>query len=245
MKKKSKYSNFSHIGENISRLMEAHGIDATELAKQTDLPTSTISRLRSNLADHSPNLSSLMPIAEFFNITISQLIGENSISSEDYEINLIQNQSQKLSIPLLKTEEIISYISGNFSTSKYVAIDIPVNKESFSYLLQGNAMEPQFPDKTLLIIDQTIKPENLDYVLLLQSDKKLPIFRQILIEGNEKYFQASNPIFNELIKFSEGKDKILGVMVQSRRNFKVSDLLQAEISSTNSFYKKSKKIQAF
>jgi hypothetical protein len=185
-----------------------------------------------------------MPIADFFNLTISQLIGEDKINPEQYEINLNQGLSQKVSIPLLKTEEIIPYINNNFSSSQYITIDIPVNKESFAYMLQGNAMEPQFPDKTLLIIDPKITPDNLDYVIVVQSEKKLPIFRQILIEGNDQYIKSSNPLFNEFIKLSSEKDRIIGVMIQSRRNFKYPDFIDTENMNTFLFEKKLKKSQA-
>lgn len=220
--------------------MEAHSIDATELARQTGLPTSTISRLRSNPTDCSPNLSSLMPIAEFFHLTISQLIGEDQISPELYEVTLHQNRQQKLSIPLLQTDEIIPHTQERLRSSQYILVDIPVNKDAFAYLLQGNAMEPQFPDKTLLIIDPTIVPENLDYILVMPFNKKLPIFRQILIEGNEKYIKSLNPLFNEFIKLSEEKDKIVGVMVQSRRNFKITEFAKTSNLIPQEFHKNKK-----
>jgi transcriptional regulator with XRE-family HTH domain len=240
MKKKSKYSSFNQIGENISRFMEVHGIDATELARYTGLPTSTISRLRSNPTDCSPNLSSLMPIAEFFHLTISQLIGEDQINPEHYEITLHQSRQQKISIPLLQAEEIMHHTSGHLVASQYILVDIPIHKEAFAYLLQGSAMEPQFPDKTLLIIDPTIVPENLDYAVVMQFNKKLPIFRQILIEENEKYIKASNPLFNEFTKLSEERDRIIGVMVQSRRNFKTKDFIQPDNLISTPFHKNKK-----
>ena len=222
MKRKSKI-NFNKIGDIITELMEFHNMDAVELSLKTGVPTSTISRLRSP-SDRSPNLSSLMPIADFFDVTISQLIGEDSINYINDMDNDEITSSSKLLIPVLDEDTIEDYINNKEIEFESISIDLPVNETSFAYLLNGNAMEPEFPDKTLLIIDPTIEPENLDFILLITTHKKKPIFRQILIEGGERYIKASNPLFNDFNKLSNPNDKILGVMVQSRRNFKSSDI---------------------
>lgn len=218
-KKKSSPKGINKIGEIISNLMDACGIDATELAEQTNLPCSTISRLRSNATESSPNLSSLFPIANFFCISISQLIGEEPIPYIQGKYNPARIKRQ--SLPVLHGETILEYLQHkNRSTLPLIHVDTPVSTESFAYFLQGNAMEPQFPDGTLLIIDPNIEIENLDHILVIPTNKKLPLFRQILIEGEERYLRTLNPTFNEFIKLTSKSHTILGVMIESRRNFK-------------------------
>lgn len=200
--------------------MDGCNIDATTLAQQTGLPCSTISRLRSNTTEFSPNLSSLLPIAEFFNVTLSQLIGEEPISKKTlggFKLSI----SKKSPIPVLNAENILEYLSSNNANdAPLINIDIPLSEKSFAYPIQGNAMDPQFPDKTLLIIDPEIEPENLDHVLVIPNGKRIPIFRQILIDGEDKYLRTLNPAFNEFVKTNEETHRIIGVMIQSRRNFK-------------------------
>jgi len=227
-KKKVTNLDFSKIGENISALMETCGIDATELSSQTGLPTSTISRLRSNTTESSPNLSSLIPIADFFRITLSQLIGEDPINQSIYG-TFKPNKITKLPIPVLCADNISDFLVHRSKSDlpfdiPLIDVDIQIGEKSFAYFLQGNAMEPQFPDKTLLIIDPEVIIENLDHVLVIPSGKKIPIFRQVMIDGDEKYLRTLNPAFNEFIKFNEEAYNLLGVMVQSRRTFKSSDL---------------------
>lgn len=64
-----------------------------------------------------------------------------------------------------------------------------------------------------------------------------------LIEGNEKYIKASNLLFNEFIKLSEEQDRIIGVMIQTKRNFKTTDFVQSDNLIATSF-PKDKKAQA-
>jgi len=220
MKKKSKNSNFGMIGKNITMLMAACDVGATELSQATGLPCSTISRLRSNTTDFSPNLCSLIPIAEFFCISLSQLIGEEPISSEKYGTFKPQ-RIRKFPIPLLNSETIASYLQNkNAANVPHINIDLAVSPESFAYSISGNAMEPQFPDNTIIIIDPEFTPENLDHVLVIPNGKKIPVFRQIFRDGEEAYLKTLNPTFNEFIKMNNSSHEIIGVMVQAIRSFK-------------------------
>jgi SOS-response transcriptional repressor LexA len=220
IKKRVKKLDLSKISENITALMAHCDVDATTLSQMTNLPASTISRLRSNTVESSPNLSSLMPIADFFRITLSQLIGEDSINYLSYTA-FKPAKLTKFPIPVLTSENILDFLNNqSLVTVPYIDVDVPVSEKSFAYVLQGNAMEPQFPDKTLLIIDSEVIIENLDYVLIIPQGKKLPVFRQIMIDGDERYLRALNQAFNEFVRFTEGSHLLLGVMVQSRQNFK-------------------------
>jgi len=225
IKKKTKQNDFTAIGQNISILMEACGIDATELSKQTGLPCSTISRLRSNLKEFSPNISSLLPIADYFCISLSQLIGEEPIN-KDRHGKFKPIKMRKLPLPILHAENILMYLDDDNISDQvsFLDVDLALSENAYAYLYRGNSMEPHFPDKTLLIMDATLEPENLDYVLILPLGKKLPIFRQILIDAEEKYIRTMNPAFNEFVKISQETHKILGVMVQSRMNYREVNL---------------------
>lgn len=219
-KKKSAQNDYSKIGENISSLMEICGVDASELSKQTGIPSSTISRLRSMTSEVSPNLNSLVPIANYFKITLSQLIGEEPINKTIYE-KIKPEKTKKIPIPILNNSNIVDFLeTKNINNIQFITTDVYLHEGSFAFYLQGNAMEPQFPEQTLLIIDQKLKIENLDYVLALPVGKNFAIFRQIFIEGEEKYLRTLNPTFNEFIKINHDSHKILGVMVQSRRTYR-------------------------
>ncbi len=226
IKKKQTKIDLGIISKNINQLMESCEIDATELAEHTGLPHSTISRLRSTAQESSPTLSTLIPIADFFCITISQLIGEEAINLSSTTFK--PSKMRRVPVPVLTTETISDYLGSTGTIeAPFIYLDHAITDKSFAYLLQGNAMEPQFPDKTLLLIDPTIEIENLDHILVIPSGKKIPLFRQVLIDGEEKYIRTLNPAFNEFIKLTSDSHTILGVMVESRRNFKYLDLLSS------------------
>lgn len=219
MKKKEKFLDFSRIGENISSLMTHCAIDATELARETGLPTSTISRLRSNVTEFSPNISSLLPIARYFQITVSQLIGEEALPQDicgTFKPSFVKKQL----IPLIEAKNIYDYfISNHLIESSFIETDLLVSNKAFACYVQGSAMEPTFLDKSLLIVEPGIVTENLDYVLAVSTQKKL-LFRQLLTDGEERYLKPLNPFFTDFININKEQFQIIGPIVQLRKNFK-------------------------
>lgn len=219
MKKKEKFLDFSRIGENISSLMTHCEIDATELARATGLPTSTISRLRSNVAEFSPNISSLLPIARYFQITVSQLIGEETLP-QDICGTFKPSIAKKQFIPLIKSEHIHDYVILDLLiNTSFIEVDLLVSSRAFACYVQGCAMEPHFQENSLLIVEPEIASQNLDYVLAVSSEKKL-IFRQLLTDGEDRYLRPMNSLFKDFININQESYKIIGTIIQLRENFK-------------------------
>ncbi len=73
----------------LNHLMAESKIDGVQLSRRTGIPVTTINRLRKNDADNNPTLSTLVPLAHFFAITVSQLIGDEPIP--DASITGMQN----------------------------------------------------------------------------------------------------------------------------------------------------------
>ena len=60
------------ISEVLSDLLYKHNITPTDLSSQTNVPEVTIMRLLKN-KNSNPTLSTLLPIAKYFKITINDL----------------------------------------------------------------------------------------------------------------------------------------------------------------------------
>src|ERR1700730_4201865 len=81
-------------------------ISASQLSKNTGLPTTTIKRIRSN-ANANPTLVSLLPIAAFFRISLSQLIGEEDIPANIIKGTFSSNQKLWTRVPIITWEQAI------------------------------------------------------------------------------------------------------------------------------------------
>ncbi len=79
-------------------------------------------------------------------------------------------------------------------------------------------MEPRFPEGTVLLIDPDLKPNSLDFAIIHIEGQNLPNFKQILIDGEHTILKPLNSDFKTLLL--NKPHKFLGVMVQSRMDFK-------------------------
>ncbi len=62
-----------NLSDNLNLLMARSRLNSSELARLTGLPATTIKRIRNN--EHSnPTISTLLPIAKQFSITLSELV---------------------------------------------------------------------------------------------------------------------------------------------------------------------------
>lgn len=199
-------------------------MNAVELEKMTGVPSRTIYRLL-NEPTGNPTLEVLKKISSFFQVSVSQLIGEESIGTQ--------------MIPLLNNEEMLDYINGKISAEsfKHISVDIPLSNNCFATVAQDETMEPFIPIKSILVVDPSKEPNNRDFVLLIETDGSSKI-RQIITDGRDRYVMTLNPNFQKsaepLIEYS---NIVVAPIVHYRTNlFDISsnnDSLSIKLSSSN------------
>ncbi len=207
------------------QLMDECDIDSMRLSRNTGVPISTINRLRSGTSTNNPTLSTLIPLAEFFSITVSQLIGDEPFS---------QNRTTGAHKPDKIAWKMIDHLTWEQASQwpekkpepgedmhNAVSTDLTVSDIAFALTMEGDSMSPRFPEGTILIIDPEQKSQNRDFILMLLKGQNKPLFKQLLIDGDEQYIKSLNPDFAEIKKIAQ-KDgsKIIGVMIQAISNFK-------------------------
>jgi len=147
-----------------------------------------------------PRLSTLEPIANFFNITVEELIGKPNISSK---FNTKSISSFKL-----------SNLYSNYSQKKNEYLD---RKFKFAVELDNDSMSPIFTNKDILIFKTNCDYENRDFVLIDISKQKNLIFRQLLIDGANMLLKPINKDF-PIINMNEN-DNIIAILVKSVKDF--------------------------
>lgn len=134
--------NDSILSDNILGLMKKNKITITELSNATGIAEITINKLR-NGQNNNPTISTLMEIANFFKITVNELLGSNIknliILHEDGT-----ELSQKLPIDELHDAEF--------------AIKITHNNYS------------EFQKNTILLISNKVNVKNGDYMIVKSSN---------------------------------------------------------------------------
>lgn len=202
-------------GKILSELIKKFNLNALELERMTGVPASTIYRLLKNKAGN-PTIEVLKKLSGFFQITVSQLIGEEPIGCKQ--------------IPLVPPSEIFNFLNHPEQKSKYqtIPIEFSVNTKCFATFSQDNMMEPFILINSIVIIDPEREISNNDFILLIKNEQEHPVIRQIICDGNQSYLKVLNANFPiGLSKINKHECKFIGSIVHYRTN--LFDINKAEI----------------
>ncbi len=192
----------------LTALIKKFGLNALELEKHTGVPSSTIYRLLKK-RDGNPTVEVLKKLATFFQITVSQLIGEEPIGVKQ--------------APLIPAMEVLNFLSASVEEkSKYqtIPIDFPLSSKSFATYVQDDLMEPFILMNSIIIIDPEREMRHKDFILFVKKNDSHPQVRQVIKDGSTIYLKALNSNFPiDLVKVKNLSEfNFIGVIVHYRTN---------------------------
>jgi len=197
------------LSSTLKALMAQQNITTAKLARATKILQPVLHRLVNNQTDN-PRIDTLLPIADYFGISINQLIGEAP---------LIQQPQQQ--IPLLDDwQNINDYLHGKMPQHTLMMVDANLGDHLFALTVKNATMAPQFNIGSIIIIDPNLTADNSDFVLALTDPDDLPTFRQLLFDDNNIVLKPLNNDFKTIFIEAAGNYKCLGVIVASQTQFK-------------------------
>lgn len=210
------------ISDILSRLMFEKRIKTAELARRINLPQPTVHRIVKGTSPR-PHHSSLLPLADFFGISLEQLKGLKPIPGLNSR-NPDSSPPDLRELPLLNFDEVMGWyhnkLHENFSPSEKFFCDAPVSDRAYILKMNDASMSPQFPIGTLLIIDPSRLPKDRSFIIAILKNSPVAIFRQLLIDGPHYYIKPISPDFDHfrMTLLKEG-DILCGTLVQIKINF--------------------------
>ncbi len=201
--------------------MQEVGCNEANLARKTGIPQPTLHRILSG-ATKSPRGSSLAPIANFFSITINQLIGLDELPEDRVAGTHNSRIYGWTSIPIIAWQKVAIWNKfkqklQQTNWKNWTSTDLSVSDSTFALLVETDAMSPTFNEDTILIIDPFVKAKNRDYVIVSSRGKNDTTFRQLLIDGDTQYLK---PINADFLTMTMDNDKYLaGTLVQARMDY--------------------------
>jgi SOS-response transcriptional repressor LexA len=210
----------TNVSKVLTQLMKENNLSSAELARLTDVVQPVIYRMASGETDN-PKIATLIPLAKHFNLTIDQLIGLAPLSLNKSLATEEPIKSKWFKIPLLSWHDVTSWpnmVKDNLK--EYVYTDTEVGSNGFALRVTDNSMHPQFKKNTVLIFSRTASAQSGDFILAGLHDSTEIIFKQLLIDGNDRYLKPLNPEFRTIYIEKNEKFKIFGVLVEAKINFK-------------------------
>ncbi|HEU5281415.1 MAG TPA: S24 family peptidase [Gammaproteobacteria bacterium] len=219
--KKSEATSVTPVSVIIKQLMKESGIIEAELARQTELPQTTINRLLIG-ETLDPRANTLIPIAKFFGITIGQLVGQEPLNPN--RINGVYNPTNKAAwavVPLIEWHDVSAWIFQKNSVTpatytQWIISESDIGEGSFALKTLG-FMEPRFRKGSTIIVDPHCDYKDGNFVVISLNNAE-PTVRRVLKDGADVYLKKLYGS-DEPVKKLPG-DTIIGTIVETRINEK-------------------------
>lgn len=206
----------------LKRLLFLRDMRPAHLARAINVPSPTIHRYLTGKSQ-APYLSSIKPIAEFFEITPDQLLGNKPLPEHFLffeENSLLINGMPLHQLPLYSWETVADEQPKLQGENTKVAYLGEISEDAFATTLPTTSMEPAFAKGATLIFCTEKTATDRSFVLVHLAESAHIVFRQLIIDLNKRYLKPLNPdLINTPLHCLSNSDKILGVLQEARQNF--------------------------
>lgn len=204
-----------NLNKILRALMEETRLSESELARRCQIGQPVIHRILSGETDN-PRVATLSQIANYFSISISQLIGDSPLPSNRLPgtHNLTANALSL--VPLINWEQATHWPT-DINNPSMVATDLVVEEGAFALMVKDNTMFPRFVEGMTLIIDPKRLAKNRDFVIVHLSEQPQAVFKQILTDGDDIYLKPLNPDFKTML-VDKSRFRFIGTVIQARED---------------------------
>ncbi len=197
----------------LKKLMAQKNVNATHLSNITGISQPTLHRLIMG-STPDPRISSIIPLAKFFNLTVGQILGEEPLFTEELE----QEKISFSKVPIISCEEASKW-SNLVSTltvgtwAKWIISNLDLSKDSYALELDTEFNPFLLSKKSTLIIDPQEKPKNNNYLIVKLSKNSRVSIKQLYIDGENQWLIDPNRKLHEIL--FDQSHKFCGTVVQS------------------------------
>ena len=100
----------------------------------------------------------------------------------------------------------------DYDTERYPC-PVRCSRQTFVLQVRGISMEPRFREGDLIFVDPEVDPGHGKYVVVLLEGSNETTFKQLVIEGEQKFLRALNPDWPERIIEVNSNALVCGVVV--------------------------------
>jgi SOS-response transcriptional repressor LexA len=207
---------FKKLSDNLNLLMSEANISADELGRRTGIPSSTIKKIR-NRYNPNPTLTTLQPLAQYFVVTLSQLVGDEPIPETRIKGAYQLSIEQLHQLPLISWEEAIHWPSTINQTHSTIATENGYSSNAYALIVEDENWE-NLVRGTALLVDPKLEAEHRDFIIVHKLGQKTPALKQALFDDGQIYLKPVTDEYQTSILTQV--HKILGIVVEYKKNLK-------------------------
>lgn len=204
------------LSSNLRLLMRELGLSSNELARQIDIPASSIKRIL-NIENSNPTLATLLPIAKHFSITIGQLIGEDLLQQKCTGVADRLNVTKVKMIPIVSWNKISIPSEIKNENTNFIATERSLSDDAFALIIEEE-IAGRFSKGTILLIEPHASPQNNDIILVKKSNQQNFSLKLAMFEDGEMFLKSIS-IGDHIIR-KNNEHQILGVIMENRKYLK-------------------------
>ena len=191
-------------------------LNAEELSRRIGIPASTIKKIR-NDNDPNPTLATLAPIAKYFALTISQLVGDEPFPESRIPGSYKLSPQTLNHVPLISWQEAINWPAQKDILHSMITTENSYSKNAYALLVEEDDWE-NLAKGTALLVDPALQVEHRDFVIVYKNGHKIPTLKQVLFDEDQTYLKPVTQQYN--IAIFTPDHKILGVIVEYKKYLK-------------------------
>lgn len=185
-----------NLREIIRVLMQENRLDDMSLSEATGVALTSLSRMK-NDSSANPTIASLQPIADYFGLTISQLIGETSLNKA-YTIKPRKNESMTIKqVPVIDWDSVDAFLAGELADfGQWVPTSYALGDQVFALIVPSPNWGKLFVQGACVVFDKEATVKDNDYALIFSQTTKQYFVKQVIAEGSELYLKSLNTEIN-------------------------------------------------
>ncbi len=212
----TQYPNEKHqVGAVLTELMSEANIDESKLARACNISLASLSRIKNN-PESNPTISTLRPVAEFFNISIDQLLGYSPIEKKKSPIK---------KIAVIQNNDVFNWLDNKTTKNpiaQWLIYEHSASDYTFAINHKLNTNNNIFTH-CLLIVDPKRCLAHEDIAFIYNKKIGNYFLRKISIDDQEKVFLSPiEPGFSDYIALDtcSVNIQIIGVVIETRLQYR-------------------------
>lgn len=208
----SDLGNKEIFAKNLQYYMEINNKDRNDLARDLNLPYTTITSWCKG--EFYPRIDKIQLLANYFNIQKADLVeSRNTLAHTSNSAVVFVYGTIPAGIPMECIEDVID-------TEEISADMLKGGKQYFGLKIKGNSMEPDYLDGDVIIFQKQDDCENGDDCVVMVNGND-GTFKRVFKNENGIILQPLNPTYSPMVYSNEEIEKlpvrILGVFEELRR----------------------------
>jgi SOS-response transcriptional repressor LexA len=179
------------LAKRLKSAREKAKLSQRALSQKTGLSQQLISKLETGAVDST---TEIFPLAEALAVDPRWLAtGEESGNSAS-----TGEQAVCTYVPLISWVAAGSWrefpdMSPNDGDAPHIPVTRRVSSRAYALRINGDSMEPGFPNGGIIVVDPDVQPRPGSYVVVRLDDSQQATFKQLVVDGGEQYLKPLNP----------------------------------------------------